>query len=394
MEKRGLNATDIDWEPVSEVPEEYGDVHSQDFENLEDHHHHRGGDEDQLPTTSKHQGHYGAVPPVQPQRRYPVGYNEDEDLINPKLEPNEEPDHDQVMRESKYFNNLFKVDKGPRRQNLELSIKQKSTEELLDECQNFQKIISSGNALLLSQVDVVDMDRINKTFDEVKMRLKNQLEMAKREKEAEARRAAEAQRAMEAREAAAARRAMEVKEAERRAVEARKAMEAEEEAERRAAEALRSKAGVSSQDGVRYGGGNGRISPGKYDGLAPPQTIAPDHLRPAGGPRQPSRPIHKQAVNYEAYFAVLSKHLGVAIARTLLEEHEKGISSIYKDSDAIAAWMIGLGYHGVHWTEEIFVALEDKIVNGEIEPMRIVDGLLKSYGLDWPPKVPRALKRD
>jgi len=26
--------------------------------------------------------------------------------------------------------------------------------------------------------------------------------------------------------------------------------------------------------------------------------------------------------------------------------------------------------------------------------MRIVDGLLKSYGLDWPPKVPRALKRD
>ena len=88
---------------------------------------------------------------------------------------------------------------------------------------------------------------------------------------------------MEAREAAAARRAMEVKEAERRAVEARKAMEAEEEAERRAAEALRSKAGVSSQDGVRYGGGNGRISPGKYDGLAPPQTIAPDHLRPAGG---------------------------------------------------------------------------------------------------------------
>ena len=171
---------------MSEVPEEYGDVHSQDFENLEDHHHHRGGDEDQLPTTSKHQGHYGAVPPVQPQRRYPVGYNEDEDLINPKLEPNEEPDHDQVMRESKYFNNLFKVDKGPRRQNLELSIKQKSTEELLDECQNFQKIISSGNALLLSQVDVVDMDRINKTFDEVKMRLKNQLEMAKREKEAEA----------------------------------------------------------------------------------------------------------------------------------------------------------------------------------------------------------------
>ena len=40
------------------------------------------------------------------------------------------------------------------------------------------------------------------------------------------------------------------------------------------------------------------------------------------------------------------------------------------------------------------MALEDKIVNGEIEPMRIVDGLLKSYGLDWPPKVPRALKRD
>ena len=66
MEKRGLNATDIDWEPVSEVPEEYGDVHSQDFENLEDHHHHRGGDEDQLPPPASTRGTTARCPPFSP----------------------------------------------------------------------------------------------------------------------------------------------------------------------------------------------------------------------------------------------------------------------------------------------------------------------------------------
>ncbi|QDZ21289.1 RWP-RK domain-containing protein [Chloropicon primus] len=269
---------------------------------------------------------------------------------------------EEVLRESKYFNKLFEMDKAMREQALETKIKSKSTEELLSDCQGFQNVMLSENTL--HKINMVEMERITKTFDEVKQRLKDQLDSAKK-----------------------------------------------------SSNAAKAKGGRGR--GPPEDDGRGKTQPQFEDSDHHPHHHHPHHHHPhhhhhrqehqhysvsqqsqrkaEGSPIE--RPMEKPAEQpqmypypseqnrYEAYFAVLSKYLGNSIAKTLLQEHEEGISSLYYDSDAIAAWMIGLGYFGEGWSESAFNDLEQKILSKELDPLPILDRFLKSYGLDWPPRI-------
>ena len=86
--------------------------------------------------------------------------------------------------------------------------------------------------------------------------------------------------------------------------------------------------------------------------------------------------------------SVLTKYLGACIATTLIEEHESGYSSLYHHSDAMVAWLIGLGFMGKDWTLETFNELDGKVSSGEMDPLPILNNLLKVHGFDWPKNVP------
>ena len=133
----------------------------------------------------------------------------------------------------------------------------------------------------------------------------------------------------------------------------------------------------------------------------PPGGLA-DRLRGAEpGTSQPSWPSTRSqgsdpnwGATYQQYYDVLIVYLGAPLTTTLLEQHRRGVSSLYHHVDTMATWLIGLGYGGDNWDEGSFRELLRDLSSGLLDPRPILSSLLKHKNLEPPPYVVQTIWRE